>query len=278
MLVEEPREYLGYAYKNRFCMPAFNVCNLEMARAVIEAATIEKAPLIVQTYPGDIEHGGLKALSGAIKAFAAETTVPVFLHLDHGPGLEYNLRCLREGYSSCMFDGFNLPFEQALMETALIARAAHALGAAVEGEVGSFGGGEAGQGEEIQLSDPEDVPRMFEAGVDMLAVSVGSEHGKASRLKLDLLEAIAGEAKGPLVLHGGSGIHEEDVRAAVQLGVVKINIGAAISRAWCVGSKEALEAGEGHYGVLKQAMTRVRQVAQGRLRLMGAAGRAGTRA
>lgn len=274
MLVEEPRDYLRYAYKNRFCMPAFNVCNLEMARAVIEAATAEKAPLIVQTYPGDIEHGGLKALSGAIKAFAAETKVPVFLHLDHGPGLEYNLRVLREGYSSCMFDGFNLPFEEALRETALIARAAHALGAAVEGEVGSFGGGEEGQGEEIHLSDPEDVPRMFEAGVDMLAVSVGSEHGKSSRLKLDLLEAIAKKAGGPLVMHGGSGIHEDDVRAAVQLGVVKINIGAAIARAWCAGAQEALGAGEGHYAMLKQAQAKVYEVARHRLRLMGAAGRA----
>lgn len=274
MLVEEPREYLLYAYKNRFSMPAFNVCNIEMARAVIEAATAEKAPLIVQTHPNDVEHGGLKSLAGSIKAFAAETKVPVFLHLDHGPGFDYNLRILREGYSSCMFDGFGMLFEDALGETALIARAAHVLGAAVEGEVGSFGGGEEGQGEEVHLSDPEEVLPMFEAGVDMLAVSVGSEHGKPSRLQLDLLETITKKANRPLVIHGGSGIHEDDVRAAVQMGVVKINIGAAISRAWCAGSKEALEAGESHYGVLKQAQARVYEVARHRLKLMGAAGRA----
>lgn len=272
MLVENPREYLRHAYQQRFCMPAFNVCNLELARAVIEAATAEKAPVIVQTYPGDLEHGGLRTLPAVIKSFAAETSVPVFLHLDHGPGLEFNLRCLREGYSSCMFDGYQLSLEEALQETALIARAAHALGAAVEGELGTFG---EGQGDQIHYTDPAQVPLMFEQGqVDMLAVSVGSEHGKSTRLRLDLLDDIAKQAGGPLVLHGGSGIHEDDVRAAVRLGVVKINIGAALSRAWVEASREALEAGQNHYGMLERCLDRVREVARHRLRLMGASGKA----
>jgi len=253
-------------------MPAFNVCNLEMAKAVIEAATLEKAPVIVQTYPGDLEHGGLKTLSGVIKSLAAQTPVPVFLHLDHGPGLEYNLRVVKEGYSSCMFDGYQLSLEDALEETALISRAAHALGAAVEGELGTFG---EGQGGEIHYTDPEQVPLMFEQGqVDMLAVSVGSEHGKSTRLKLDLLGEIAKKANAPLVMHGGSGIHEDDVRAAVKFGVVKINIGAALSRAWIEGTREALAADENHYGILKCSLEKVREVARHRLRLMGAAGQA----
>jgi fructose-bisphosphate aldolase, class II len=271
MLVQDPRDYLRYAHQKRFCMPAFNVCNLEMAKAVIEAATAEKAPVIVQTYPGDIEHAGLKSLANLIKGLAAETPVPVFLHLDHGPGLEYNLRCLREGYSSCMFDGYQLSHQEALQETALICRAAHGLGAAVEGELGTFG---EGQGDEIHYTDPAQVAEMLETGVDMLAVSVGSEHGKSTRLKLDLLKAIAQKAQSPLVLHGGTGIHEDDVRAAVQLGVVKINIGAALSRAWVAASRAGLEAGENHYGILKRAMDETREVARHRLRLMGAAGQA----
>jgi fructose-bisphosphate aldolase class II len=192
------------------------------------------------------------------------------MHFDHGPGLEFILRCLRAGYNSVMYDGHDLPLEGALAETALIVRAAHALGASVEGELGTFGGGQGS----FDLTDPNDVPLMFEQGVDMLAVSVGSEHGQASRLNLDLLKAIAAKAQAPLVIHGGSGVHEDDVRAALQLGVVKINIGAALSRAWCGGSREALEAGCDHYGVLKTAGDRVREVAQHRLRLMGAAGRA----
>ncbi len=275
MLVQNPREYLRYAYEQHFAMPAFNVCNMEMAKAVIEAAVIEKAPLIVQTYPGDLAHAafgtGVGPLPVLIKAMAEEAPVPAFLHLDHGPGLEFNLRCLRAGYNSVMYDGHDLSLEDALVETALIARAAHALNASVEGELGTFGGGQGS----FEFTRPEDVPLMFGQGqIDMLAVSVGSEHGHASRLDMDLLKAIAEQAHGPLVLHGGSGIHEDDVRAALQLGVVKINIGAALSRAWCAGSKEALEAGCDHYGVLKASMDRVREVAQHRLRLMGASGRA----
>jgi fructose-bisphosphate aldolase, class II len=275
MLVQNPREYLRFAYEQHFAMPAFNVCNMEMAKAVIEAAVIEKAPLIVQTYPGDLAHAAFGTDVGPlpvlIKAMAEEAPVPAFLHLDHGPGLEFNLRCLRAGYNSVMYDGHELSLADVLAETALIARAAHALNASVEGELGTFGGGQGS----FEFTRPEDVPLMFEQGnVDMLAVSVGSEHGHASRLDLDLLKAIAAKANGPLVLHGGSGIHEDDVRAALRLGVVKINIGAALSRAWCAGSREALEAGCDHYGVLKTSMDRVREVAQHRLRLMGASGRA----
>ncbi len=275
MLVQQPREFLRSIYAQPFALPAFNVCNLEMAKAVIEAAVAEQAPVIVQTYPGDLAHAAfgsdLGPLPVLIRSMATEAPVPILLHLDHGPGLEFNLRCLRAGYNSVMYDGHDLPLEEALAETALIARAAHGLNAAVEGELGTFGGGQGS----FDLTNPDEAPLMFERGhVDMLAVSVGSEHGQASRLDLELLAAINAKAQGPLVIHGGSGIHEEDVRAAVGMGVVKINIGAALSRAWCQGSREALEAGEDHYGVLDRAMSRVREVARHRLQLMGASGRA----
>jgi fructose-bisphosphate aldolase class II len=274
MLVQNPREFYREVYRQPFAVPAFNVCNLEMAKAVIEAAVIERAPVIVQTYPGDLAHAAFGSEMGVlpvlIRALAQEAPTPVILHLDHGPGLEYNLRCLRAGYNSVMFDGHDLPLEAALAETALIARAAHALNAAVEGELGTFGGGQGSH----EYTNPEETPLMFERGdVDMLAVSVGSEHGQPSRLNLELLEAIDAKVRAPLVLHGGSGIHEEDVRAAVGMGVVKINIGAALSRAWCQGSREALEAGADHYGVLGCAMQRVHEVARHRLQLMGASGR-----
>ncbi|HHY55753.1 MAG TPA: class II fructose-bisphosphate aldolase [Chloroflexi bacterium] len=275
MLVQNPREFYRNVYEQPFAMPAFNVCNLEMAKAVIEAAVLERAPVIVQTYPGDLAHAAFGADVGPlpllIRTMAQEAPTLVILHLDHGPGLEYNLRCLRAGYNSVMYDGHDLPLEAALAETAAIARAAHALNAAVEGELGTFGGGQGSH----EYTNPDEAPLMFERGhVDMLAVSVGSEHGQASRLKLDLLAAIDAKVHAPLVLHGGSGIHEEDVRAAVRMGVVKINIGAALSRAWCQGSREGLEAGEDHYGVLTRAMQRVREVARHRLQLMGASGRA----
>jgi fructose-bisphosphate aldolase, class II len=276
MLVQNPREYLRFAFNEHFAMPAFNICNLEMARACIEAATLERAPLILQTYPGDLTHAGLPEIVSIVKSLASQTDVPVFLHLDHGPGFEYDLKCLQAGYSSVMYDNYGRTLEDALTETALIARAAHALGAAVEGELGSFGGGEEGQGHELQFTNPDEVPLMFEAGVDMLAVSVGSEHHAQTRLNLELLQQIQAKANAPLVLHGGSGIHPDDVREAIKLGVVKINIGHAVSLAWCEGSREALEqAGDyGHYTVLKSAQDKVREEARRRLQLMGASGKA----
>jgi fructose-bisphosphate aldolase class II len=275
MLVANPREYLRYVYQQQFAMPAFNVCNMEMAKAVIEAAVAERAPVIVQTYPGDLEHAafgaGLGPLPVLIKAMADEASVPVFMHLDHGPSLEFDLRCLRAGYNSVMYDGHELSFDEMIVETAAVSRAAHALNASVEGELGTFGGGQGSH----EYTRPEDVRPILDLGhVDMLAVSVGSEHGHSTRLAMDLLRAIASEAKSPLVLHGGSGIHEDDVRAAIGMGVVKINIGAALNRAWCKGSREALEAGEDHYGMLKRSTDCVREVAVHRLRLMGASGKA----
>lgn len=275
MLTKQPRELIRQAYAQQFALPAFNVCNMEMAKAVIEAAVIERAPVIVQTYPGDLAHAafgdGLGPLPGLIMSMAQEAPVPVILHLDHGPNFEFDLRCLRAGYNSVMYDGHDMPLEEMVLETAAIARAAHALNATVESELGTFGGGQGSH----EYTNPEDVPLVFEQGqIDMLAVSVGSEHGQASRLNMDLLKAIAAKANGPLVLHGGSGIHEDDVRAAIKLGVVKINIGNALSRAWCQGSADALAAGGDHYVVLKQAMDCLREVAQHRLKLMGASGRA----
>jgi fructose-bisphosphate aldolase class II len=275
MLLSHPREFLRKAYDEHFAMPAFNVCNMEMAMAVIKAAVIERAPVIVQTYPGDLEHAafgaGMGPLPVLIQAMAAEAPVPVILHLDHGPSFDFDVRCLAAGYNSVMFDGHDLPLADAVAETAAIARVAHALNASVEGELGTFGGGQGSQ----EFTHPDEVPVMFTQGnIDMLAVSVGSEHGHASRLDLDLLAAVNERCHGPLVLHGGSGIHEDDVRAALLLGVVKINIGAALQRAWRQGSEEALAAGGDHYADLKSSMDRVQEVAQHRLRLMGASGRA----
>ncbi len=276
MLVQNPREFLRRAHAERFAMPAFNVCNLEMARGCIEAATLERAPVILQTYPGDLAHAGLPEMAGIVKSLAAQTDVPVFLHLDHGPGFEYDLKCLQAGYSSVMYDGYGRTLQDALAETALIARAAHALGAALEGELGSFGGGSEGQGHELEFTKPEEIPMMLEAGADMIAVSVGSEHHASSRLNLELLADIQKRSNAPLVLHGGSGIHPDDVREAVKLGVVKINIGHALSVAWCDGSREALAMGGdyGHYTVLKLAQEKVRDEARRRLQLMGASGKA----
>jgi fructose-bisphosphate aldolase, class II len=268
--VTDGRILYARAHRERFAMPAFNVCNLEMAQGVVEAAEAEHAPVILQTYPGDIAHGK-PALAPLLTALADEAGVPVMLHLDHGDGLEMAVDCLKLGYSSVMFDGAELDLEENIARTGPIVEAAHEFGASVEGEVGLFGGDHGS----VVYTDPEEAARFAsESGADTLAVSVGSEHAQKSRLKLDLLWAVAEKTGHPLVLHGGSGIHPDDVRAAVALGVVKINIGNALGLAVREGARSALESGLGHYEMLGAIRDAVRKVAQDKIKLMGAAGHA----
>lgn len=269
-LVEDARALYARAYEEHFAMPAFNVCNLEMAQGVLAAAEEERAPVILQTYPGDTAHGD-PGLAPMLRALGERAGVPVILHLDHGEGLEMVVERLRLGYSSVMFDGGELDLEENIRLTGRVAEVAHAFGASVEGEVGLFGGDHGS----VAFTDPGEAERFVaESGADTLAVSVGSEHHQKSRLDLARLEAIAGRARRPLVLHGGSGIHPDDVRQAVTLGVAKINIGHAISLAMTQGAGEALEKGLDHYEMLDVMRENVRAVARDKLRLMSASKRA----
>lgn len=269
-LIRDARALYARAHEERFAIPAFNVCNLEMAQGVLEAAEGEHAPVILQTYPGDIAHGGA-GLAPMLRALGEEANVPVILHLDHGQGLEMIVDRLRSGYSSVMFDGGELPLEENISRTRQIAEIAHAFGASVEGELGLFGGDHGS----VEYTDPDEAKHFAaESGADILAVSVGSEHHQKSRLDLARLEEIAGHANRPLVLHGGSGIHPDDVREAVALGVAKINIGHAISLAMTEGASEALEAKLNHYEMLEVMRNKVCAVAREKLRSTKATARA----
>jgi fructose-bisphosphate aldolase class II len=268
--VSDARALYARAYEERFAMPAFNVCDLEMAQGCLGAAEDERAPILLQTYPGDLEHGG-DALISLLKTLIAEATVPVVLHLDHGQDLAMIADCLKQGYASVMFDGAELGLEKNIIETRRVADIAHALSSSLEGELGLFGGDHGS----VLYTDPEEAGRYTaESGADTLAVSVGSEHHQQSRLDLKRLEAIAEQARHPLVLHGGSGIHPDDVREAAGFGVVKINIGHAISKAMSEGAREGLALALDHYAMLKLMREKVRAVAAEKIRIMGASGRA----
>lgn len=271
MLVHKPRLFVRQVWEARYAVPAFDVCNLELATAVLEAAEETRSPVILATYTEDLAHAGLRPLARLLRGLAQEARVPVLVHLDHGPDFDTAVRCLAEGYGSVMFDGAHLPLEDNLREARRVAQVAHALGAAMEGEVGSFGGPQGA----VVATEPEEAAAMFERGeADMVAVSVGSVHGQASRLDLDRLSRIASCARGPLVLHGGSGIDPDDLRQAVAMGVVKVNIGHAVFTAWLRGLREGLAASSVHYEVLARGKAAVREEARRRFVLTGAAGRA----
>jgi fructose-bisphosphate aldolase class II len=275
MFVTKPRLFLQYAAANRFAVPSFNVANLEMIRAVIEAAEIENAPVMVQTDFINFNYGGIDELSGIIRSLAEKATAPVLMHQDH-PGEDQNiLRTLRAGYKSVMYDGGHLPLADNIKETKRFAEIAHPLGAILETEIGQFGGEY--QGGHAIRSAAADTADMAENGrADTLAVSVGSEHGQQTRLDLKLLGEIAKSTRIPLVLHGGSGIHPDDAKAATQLGVYKINIGQALIN----GFVEAMAEGASlprnhdprHQQIMRHVTDKLRDIARTRLSLFGASG------
>lgn len=270
----DARPLLRDAFARHYAIPSFNVCSLEMARACVEAAVLERAPVMLQTYPGDLEQVSPAVMASTVRALAEAADVPVLLHLDHGDGFERVVACLRAGYGSVMFDGDSLPLDENVHVTADLARLAHAAGAALEAAAGSFGGGE-GAGAEVHLTDPDVAAQLFREGhADMVAVSVGSHHGQASRLDLALLREIAAAADGPLVLHGGSGIPADDLAEAVQHGVAKLNIGMAMTRALLEVWRSEAAAAADHYSVYASARAALVEVARDKLRIAGAAGKA----
>ncbi|HKI56606.1 MAG TPA: class II fructose-bisphosphate aldolase [Trueperaceae bacterium] len=265
--ITDGRTLIRDALAGRYAMPAFNVSSLEMGRACIEAAEAEKAPVILQTYPGDLDQATPHVFAAMVRALAEEASVPVMLHLDHGDGLERATACLRAGYSSVMFDGDELPLAENVARSRTIATVAHAAGASMEVAAGGFGAGEGDGG--VHLTEPDAaVTLMRETGADMVACSVGSRHGQPSKLDLGRLEAIAEAVRGPLVLHGGSGIPADDLARATELGVVKVNIGAALFRATVSAWREAAPGAQVHYEVLPVVRDALRRVAREKIRLM----------
>ncbi len=272
--VSDGRILIKRAFDNHYAMPSFNVCSLEMARACVEAAEEERAPIILQTYPGDLEQGSPKVMSAMIRALADEVSVPIMLHLDHGDSADRVAQCIRAGYSSVMFDGEEYSLEENISRTKALADFAHAAGVSLEAAAGSFGGGE-GDHSEVHLTDPEVAEALLTRGsADMVACSVGSIHGQSSQLDIDRLEAIHKLAKKPLVLHGGSGIPAADLAEAVKLGVVKVNIGAALFRALVGTWKQAAPSAELHYPVIGAARNALKEVARNKIQIMKASHKA----
>ncbi|MEM7737075.1 MAG: class II fructose-bisphosphate aldolase [Deinococcota bacterium] len=266
--VNDGRKLIQHAYDRGYTLPAFNICSVEMLRACLEAADELDAPVIVQTYPADIEQVPPKHMAAIVKSFAEDVRVPVLLHLDHGPSFEMAMQCLRAGYGSIMIDGAEQPLAEVVKLAQKISEIAHAQGASVEVAAESFNAGMS------EYSTPEDCLQLKTEGkADMIAVSIGSEHGQSSVLKLELLADIASTVQGPLVVHGGSGISASDYAQARQHGVVKANIGAALYRTLRT-TWESSSNYSSHRDVYAAARAALKEVAKDKLQIMGAAGQA----
>jgi ketose-bisphosphate aldolase len=216
---------------------AITTYTLESTRAIVDAAQRAQRPVILQAGSSSFGAVGRDVLAAACFAAAREAGVHVGVHLDHSTDRDEISACLAMGYTSVMVDGSHLPFEENVALTRAVVDEAHRAGAWVEGELGALAGDEdasTGASSE-ERTDPAQAAEFVErTGVDALAVAVGNVHGFTDMpvsLDLDRLEAIAAMTSVPLVLHGASGLPDQDIVAAVALGVAKVNINAELRRA-----------------------------------------------
>lgn len=229
------REVLTDAFEKGYAVGQFNINGLEYVQAIVEVAEEERSPVILGASQGAIRYVGLDYLVAIANAAKMNATVPVILHLDHGPSFEFCMKCVRLGFDSIMIDGSEHPFEKNVAITKQVVDACHAVGVDVEGELGRIGGAEddvSVEEWEAALADPDEAKRFVEeTGVDALAAAVGTAHGHYKgdpQIDFDRMATIREMTNTPLVLHGASGVPDEDIKKAIQRGAAKVNINTDI--------------------------------------------------
>lgn len=226
------KSMLKHANENNYAVMAVNCVDMEQVKAIIGAAVEEGSSVIVNISPRQMNaHATPELLVPMIKAYAEAVDVPVALNLDHGQKYEDVMRVIRAGYSSIMFDGSALPYEENVAKTRKFSLLAKDYGLSIEAELGHVGQAAEGDGtRDDYFTDPKQAKEFVEkTEVDCLAVAIGTAHGNYPKdfkpeLDFERLHAIKEELKIPLVLHGGSGAGEENIRKAVSLGINKINV------------------------------------------------------
>ncbi|AYW47093.1 fructose-1,6-bisphosphate aldolase, class II [Tetragenococcus osmophilus] len=249
-------EIFKEARKNGYAIGAYNTNNLEWTQAILQSAQEKNAPVLIQTSMGAAKYmGGYKLVVDMVNNLieSMNITVPVVLHLDHGE-YEHALECIEAGYSSVMFDGSSLPFDENLAKTKDVVERAHAKGMSVECEVGTIGGEEDGIVGTGELADIDECIQMVNTGIDFLACGIGNIHGVYPEnwkgLDFDHLQAIT-DAVGkdvPLVLHGGSGIPQDQIERAITMGISKVNVNTEFQIAFAKATRQYIEEGKDQEG------------------------------
>lgn len=242
------KEVLKSANQLNMAIGAFNTHNLEMLPAIIKAAEKQKSPVIVQTSGGTANYVGHRNLVAVCKSMSEEYGVDVVLHLDHAKDFKEIRKAIRAGYSSVMFDGSSLPFKENILGTRQVVNFAKEYGVSVEAELGTVGGTEDGivvSQKDVFYTEPEDAKEfVLETGIDALAVAIGTNHGQyksKTDISFEQLKKIRQAVNIPLVIHGGTGVKEEDVKKVINLGIRKFNVGTELLVGWNRKSKECYE-------------------------------------
>lgn len=283
------KEMLADAKKNHYAIPAFDVSNYEMMKAVLETCEEEKSPALLMGLGVDLEGRNMQLLTSMIKASTEYFKTPVCFHLDHATDFDFIKAAIDAGFSSVMYDGSVLPFEENAEKTAEVVKYAHSKGITVEAELGHVGNASVGSISETgsdtdpgeSLTVPDEVKKFVEiTDVDALAVAIGTAHGvyqKTPELRIDRLDEITAVCDRPLVLHGGSGTPDDQMQNAIHHGITKINIYSDVLFALNQGLKNTLNRMENPstwpFIVYEDAMKMMKEVVREKLRTFGSAGR-----
>lgn len=245
MALVTSKEMLKKAQEGKYAVGAFNVENMEMVKAVLQAAEELQAPVMLQTTPSTVKYGTLETYFAIVAAEAKKVRIPVCLHLDHGNSYELAAQAIQAGYTSVMIDGSHEEFEKNVEITKKVAELAHACGIPVEAELGRVGGKEDDlECDEDTNTDPEEAREFVErTGVDSLAVAIGTAHGfyaKTPVLDKERVSQVKEVVSIPLVLHGASGLSDEDIRECVERGMCKVNFATELRAAYTDAGKKLL--------------------------------------
>jgi len=282
------KEMLKEAQKGRYGIGAFNANNMEIIQAIIETAEEEKAPVILQASQGAIKYAGLDMIVAIVKVMAEKAKIPVALHLDHGTDYYQNIKCLRAGFTSLMYDGSKLPFDENVEMTKKVVEMAHACDIPVEAELGQIGKmgdsdepGVALERVKESMAVPEEAAKFVElTGIDFLAAAVGTIHGcRTPFAKLDIprIERIRELTGVPLVLHGASGANDEEVKKGIAAGICKINIDTRIRMKFTEKMGEIIRTNPEEIDprkILGPAKEAAKEIIRDRMRVFGCSGKA----
>ena len=283
------KEMLEDARLNHYAIPAFDVSNYEMMKAVLDACEEECSPALLMGLGVDLGGKGMDLIASMVSSASKFYSIPVCFHLDHAVDFELIKKAIDAGFSSVMYDGSVLDFENNAKNTAEVTKYAHAHGVTVEAELGHVGNASVGSISETgtdtdpgeTLTVPEEVAKFVEiTNVDALAVAIGTSHGvyqKTPELRIDRLDEIVAVCDRPLVLHGGSGTPDDQMQNAIKHGITKINIYSDVVGAMNKGLKDKLNSIENPstwpFLVFEDARVMMKDVVKNKLRTFGSAGR-----
>lgn len=278
------KELLEHAQQNKYAVGAFNVNNMEIVQAIIEAAEETQSPVILQASQGGLKYAGVEYIAGLGKIAAQNASVPVAIHLDHGTDFEQIMQCIRHGFTSVMIDASKYPLDENIAMTKKVIEVAHAVGVSVEAELGKIGGTEDDitvSDRDATFTDPEEAKRFVEeTGVDSLAIAIGTAHGPYKgepKLDFDRLENIRKTIDTCIVLHGSSGVPEEALRKAISMGVSKINIDTDVRMAFAKGVKDLLDKKPSEYDprkIIGPAKEEMKRAIKEKMEIFGSVGKA----